>query len=292
MSDVRQTAFPFATLRASSAHVDNHAPLAVAEPAHGLRRTAVRVPESWQQAELVFPSARTRLFVHEGARQALEKKLEALLSETVHVSVTDNRRSMLSTVRRKGLLLVRAHHMFLDADAFTLRALARYIRRPSDRPSSDVLGAFIEAHRQKIASQPARMPALRTEGEQFDLGALFDDVNRRYFQGLVDAQITWGRPPNRSRKRKRQRTTIKLGSYCSDQKLIRIHPALDRDYVPRYFIEYVIFHEMLHHMVPMPIQAGRRIFHSAEFRARERAFDDYERALRWEKRHVGRLLTG
>jgi hypothetical protein len=72
--------------------------------------------------------------------------------------------------------------------------------------------------------------------------------------------------------------------------LIRIHPALDRRWVPRYFLEYVMFHEMLHHLMPHTRGAGRRALHPPEFREREKEFRHYERAMAWERSHLARLL--
>jgi hypothetical protein len=60
--------------------------------------------------------------------------------------------------------------------------------------------------------------------------------------------------------------------------------------VPRYFVEYVVFHEMLHHMMPMPVKAGRRELHPPQFREREQRFRHFTRAIEWERQHVGRLL--
>lgn len=282
--DDRQIMFPFALLRAQTTPAVEPAMPLVPRPA------AVRVPEPEGPKEAPAVPGAARLFVHEGARQTLEKRLEAFCGEPVSVSITDNRRTMVSHSRRSGVLALRIHHMFLEADEFTLRAVARYITKSRDRSASAVLGQYIEAHRQRIASPRKVSAKLRTSGDVFDLALLFDDINRRYFQGLVDARITWGKDPGKPTKRRRRSRSIKLGSYCSDQKLIRIHPALDRDFVPRYFIEYVIFHEMLHHVVPMPVREGRRVCHSREFRARERTFEHFKEAERWEKQHVARLL--
>ena len=249
----------------------------------------MRVPRAaWQQAELPFSSAFPQLFVHEGARQLLEKRLGALVSERVVLSVTDNRRTMITSQRRTGVLRVRLHHMFLDADPFTLRALARYIKR-GERAASSIVGRYIDSNQQRIRPALRRSITLRTDGDHHDLRSVFDLLNGSYFGGLVDAQITWGRqaPP---RKRRRRRS-IKLGTYCAEEKLIRIHPALDQVWVPRYFLEYIVFHEMLHHVTPMPMQNGRRQFHTRDFRERERAFAHYDRAIRWEKRFVHRLLA-
>src|SRR4029079_8616190 len=107
----------------------------------------------------------------------------------------------------------------------------------------------------------------------------------KYFGGAVDALITWARRTSKKSKR-----SIKLGSYSASERLIRIHPRLDKPWVPRYFISYVIYHEMLHHVIPSNQGAGRKLLHPPLFRERERLFRDFERALAWEKAHVGRLL--
>jgi len=181
---------------------------------------------------------------------------------------------------------VGVHHMFLDADPFTQHALGRYLRY-ADKAASSVVDAYIEANQARIRP-PKRQSRLHTRGRKHDLRTMFDQVNDRYFQGMVDAHVSWGR---RTRARpERQRASIKLGTYCADRKLIRIHPTLDRSWVPRYFVEYVLFHEMLHHMIPMPVRDGRRELHSVEFRQSEQRFRHYTRALDWERRNLGRLL--
>jgi len=82
-----------------------------------------------------------------------------------------------------------------------------------------------------------------------------------------------------------------MGVYFHDQKVIRIHPALDDARVPRYFVEMVVFHEMLHQIHPPAVDAvGRRIVHGPDFRAAERRFPGYLRARAWEKAHLHLLL--
>ena len=53
----------------------------------------------------------------------------------------------------------------------------------------------------------------------------------------------------------------------------------------------VVFHEMLHQAVPAVERDGRRVVHGREFRARERAYPDFERARLWEERHLNLLLA-
>jgi hypothetical protein len=73
--------------------------------------------------------------------------------------------------------------------------------------------------------------------------------------------------------------------------VIRIHPLLDQPFVPRWFLEYVLYHEMLHSVVPDEVDsAGRRRIHTAKFYRRERAFPRYRRARRWESENLARFL--
>ena len=105
---------------------------------------------------------------------------------------------------------------------------------------------------------------------------------------MGEVHITWGR---RSEPRQPRRVSIKLGSYSAAQRLIRVHPALDRKWVPRYFVEYIIYHELLHHVIPAVQDCGRALFHSPEFVHHEREFLHYERSIDWERKHIGRLLV-
>jgi hypothetical protein len=66
--------------------------------------------------------------------------------------------------------------------------------------------------------------------------------------------------------------------------------VLDNVWVPRYFVSFVIYHEMLHHVMPATIVGGRRLLHPPVFQARERMFRDFERSIAWERRHLHRLL--
>jgi hypothetical protein len=247
---------------------------------------AIRIPERVRaQLRLVFPSASPRLFVHEGARQALERKLRGAFTGPVILSITDNRHSIITHRVQRGTLHARVHHMFLDAPAHVIDALVRYVTR-GDRDASAILGDYIDDNGRRLARRKRNAP-LVTRGRHHDLLTVFGDINERYFDGAINALITWGkRSPTTAKARK----TIKLGSYSAFDRLIRVHPALDQKWVPRYFVGYIVYHEMLHHVIPGSRGLGRVNLHPPEFRDREREFRHFDRAIEWEKRHVGRLL--
>jgi hypothetical protein len=247
---------------------------------------AIRIPERvGAQLRLVLPSASPRLFVHEGARQSLERKLRAASPGPVILSITDNRHSIITHRFQRGILHARVHHMFLDAPPHVIEALVRYVIR-GDRDASAVLGDYIDANGFRLARRK-RSAALVTRGKHHDLLDLFQQLNDRYFDGSVNAVITWGK---RSTSKARFRRTIKLGSYSAVDRLVRVHPALDQRWVPRYFVAYIVYHEMLHHLIPGSRGLGRVNLHPPEFKDRERLFRHFERALAWEKKHVSRLL--
>jgi hypothetical protein len=269
---------------------------------------AIRIPERVSaQLALVFPTtAAPQLFIHEGARQALERKLKAASpGRVVILSITDNRHSIISHAMRQGVLHARIHHMFLDAPSRVVNALVRYVTA-GDKRASILVGNYIEANGARLARRRPRAIPLFAKGTHHDLLAIFNELNERYFGGACHALITWGK--KQPRRSEGPRKAIRLGSYSHLERLIRIHPTLDRKWVPRYFVAYVVYHEMLHHMIPAARggmhrgggaslalasakgQSARRVLHPPEFLEREQLFRTYDRALEWERRHIARLL--
>lgn len=240
------------------------------------------------QLPLRFTGGGPQIFIHEGARQALERRLNQAFDGVVQLSVTDNRRRMVTRTQANGVLRVRVHMMFLDAPERVVEALVGYVV-DGDRDASVVVGEFIEKNSHRIrATRRARGP-LRTKGRVHDLYAVLDEVSQRYLGSAVppDVLITWGRHTSPAAG---PRKTIKLGSYSATERMIRVHPSLDKEWVPRYFLAYIVFHELLHHVVPAVKDGGRALLHGAEFLRREREFKHYERAIEWERKHIHRLL--
>lgn len=253
-----------------------------------LAPAAVRLPD-WRalQLPLQFATRVPQIFVHEGARQSLERRIENALGQPVRLAVTDNLHRMVSCGKERGIPRVRVHMMFLDAPERVLEALVQFVAH-GDRESSQIIGDFIEANGHRIRPKRRITVPLRSRGQHHDLLQIKQRLDLRYFDGSTDdVLITWAR---KTKPRGRSRRAIKLGTYNSPQRLIRIHPVLDNRWVPRYFVEYIVFHELLHHVVPAERSNGRLILHSDEFLRREQEFRHYERALEWERTHIDRLL--
>jgi hypothetical protein len=216
---------------------------------------------------------------------SLEARMTRALRMPVDLVVTDNRRRMISTRRHPDRLEVRLHQIFLDAPDAVVEELLCFLADPDPRAAA-VLRGFVEQCRERITRPPRRI-LLRTAGQHHDLAEIFAEVKRDHFSESVEgARITWGKMP----RKRRRRTSIRLGTYTHDQKLIRIHPALDQAAVPRFFVAFVVFHELLHHVVPARRSHGRIDYHPREFKLRERSYPEYARAIAWERANVDALL--
>jgi len=112
-------------------------------------------------------------------------------------------------------------------------------------------------------------------GEFHDLGRLFARLNRRYFAGrLHRPRLGWSARPWRTQ----------LGCFDPGLYQIAMNARLDRADVPRYVVEYVLYHEMLHVKHPLRAASCGLQAHSAEFRREEMRFAAFGRARRFLER--------
>lgn len=106
-------------------------------------------------------------------------------------------------------------------------------------------------------------------GEHYDLVAIFEDLNLRYFFGLMPRpMLGWSRRPSRTM----------LGHYDSSHNAIVLSRYLDRPEVPPLAIEYVMYHEMLHLRHPAEHNGARRCVHTRAFKEEEKRFEGLREA--------------
>lgn len=212
------------------------------------------------------------------------------------LELTDNRRTILTVrsdrVTNRAPLELRIHRSFTEAPEEVLAAVATYVesKRGSDRAREAlaVIREHFTAHR---ATARKRRFQLMPEGQTLDLRELRDDLNERYFEGRLTVDISWGKAAVGGAHCRRHRTSsLQLGSYSYEDRLIRIHRVLDDPSVPRYVVEAVVHHELLHADMPPEVRGGKRQFHTPEFRRRERLYRNLGRAERWIGEHLTELL--
>jgi hypothetical protein len=109
-------------------------------------------------------------------------------------------------------------------------------------------------------------------GRVYNLDAIFARLNRRYFNGaLAKPTLSWSQ-----RKTKRI-----LGHHDATHETIVISRSLDCQTVPLCVIEFVLYHEMLHIKHKPRVINGRRVYHTATFRADEKRFIQFDEANDW-----------
>jgi predicted metal-dependent hydrolase len=191
-----------------------------------------------------------------------------------------------NTIRlREGWLLVRLSDLLEGAPDHVLRAiahilLAKMYRKPIDRAQSARYRKYVGSHeivrkahlvRQMRGSKRLRSP----QGFVYDLDEIFEDLNSRFFHGLLARpRMSWSQVGTRRI----------LGHYDPAHNAIIISRVFDHFAVPQYAVEYIVYHEMLHLKHPVKLRGSRRCVHSDEFRAEERLFPHLAEANRFLKR--------
>ena len=188
-------------------------------------------------------------------------------------------------------MALRLHRVFRHADDELLQSLALFLSNKNKKASMEI-NRFIAAHKDevRVADRGGR-GALKESGKYHGLGLLLHRVSRSYFGGKVDVRIGWGRAPSRNKKRRRTgKVTRSLATYSYDDKVIRVSPVLDAPDVPDYVLEWIVYHELLHHVLPAEVGGARNLYHTKRFRALEHGFARYEEAKAWESANLDRLL--
>lgn len=204
----------------------------------------------------------------------MEKKLQAFCPLPLRIVWHENRSTYLSVFKKGSCLHLRVHRLFYNAPTPVLEALIRYALRQNDREARAIIKQMVHLHFSKNRTLPKPLSAV---GSTYHLQEIFDRMNA--LLDISDVSIGWS-----SRTRNGKLRSITFGLYDKHCRQIRINPILDHPDVPLYFIEFIVYHEMLHAVCEAKIDArGRCAVHTLEFRKREKQFPSYKQAKQWEQ---------
>ncbi len=175
-------------------------------------------------------------------------------------------------------LLEGAPDTILEAIAHIL--LAKIYRKPIAPLHATRYRRYVSSH--DISTQAQRMRQLRgrkrivsAQGDVYDLEQIFEELNQRFFRGLLGRpRMTWSKSHARR----------SLAHYDPAHNAIVVSRAFDHQRVPRYAVEYIVYHEMLHLKHPVKLRGGRRCVHGPAFQAEEKLFPELERAKAFLKK--------
>ncbi len=192
-----------------------------------------------------YATATSRISLHEGA---LQVKISDLL-QNAPAGVQEALASiLLSKLFRRAI------------DKATVARYRRYLNQ------AEVRRMLTRAKRER-GRKLMRSP----QGAVYDLAKLFDELNFKYFGGLMAApELGWSLRNSRST----------LGHYDPLHHVIVLSSVLDSAHAPALAVSYVMFHEMLHLKHPTEHRGARRCVHTKEFKRSERDFDQFREAKR------------
>lgn len=194
--------------------------------------------------------------------------------------------SLNTTIRlREGEIFVSLSDLLEGAPESVTRAiahilLAKLYRKPVDaahnlRYKRFASSAAVTRQTELIRGARGSKRYFGPEGRFYHLDEVFDSLNMRFFGGLMGRpELTWSEHQSKR----------SLGHYDAAHNTIVVSRVFDRPSSPRYAIEYLLFHEMLHLKHPVRMRGLRRCVHSREFKAEERQFPHLKEALAFIRR--------
>jgi len=213
----------------------------------------------------------------ESWRVAWQRRDESLrLSVPAHLEEAP--REVKSALLEWAVLVSRRNHR-RDAGLRHRRAeLETLIREHLQGPVSSQGGPTGPAAALRLARNHRRMERLRPAGSHHDLDEIFRMVNQRYFQGSLQARLTWS-----SRLGGLSTHTMARDGEGEPYHLITISRGYDDPEVTPEILGGVVYHECLHIAIPPRRENGRRVVHGPDFRRREREYEHYELWRRWHR---------
>lgn len=194
--------------------------------------------------------------------------------------------SLNTTIRlREGRILVSLSDLLEGAPEAVIRAiahilLAKLYKKPIDAAHSlryrrFAASAAVTRQTELIRTARGSKRFFGPEGRYYHLEEVFDSLNMRFFGGLLGRpELTWSE----------HHAKRALGHYDAAHNTIVVSRVFDRPSSPRYAIEYLLYHEMLHLKHPVRMRGLRRCVHSREFKAEEAQFPQLTEALAFIKR--------
>ena len=262
------------------------------------RETALAVksaPGSGQATARSLPGKRKE-------EKRTEEKVRALMwrynSEIIfggylEIKFTRNSSSLVSLSQHSIGGTLRLHELFCKAPTELLKDVIRLCFSNIDRTHARILRSrihdYIGANRHLTVATMSAPDYRRPQGTIYDLEKILNQVVDEY---IPERRLKNSRP---AIGWSRQATSKLMGKWIEtppkEQNVILINRLLDDIRVPSYYLEFNVYHEILHDLFSISRARGRWVQHSADFQKREKAFPHYARAMEWETAELQNLVT-
>lgn len=223
-------------------------------------------------------------------KEQFHQELEKRSQLNLRVRINQNTSTYLSVKSVKGHTIASIHEIFLQSSQEVLDALALYLQGKKSKESRKLIRRHIQEtdFRKEGFLEPSNL-----EGCFYHLGHLYSEIKHMYFDCDLDLKLTWFSPrKSRFRRHFVKSRSMTFGEYRQALGLIRINRILDQKTVPKFFIAFVIYHEILHHLYPPYVdEKGICRYHGKEFKRQERKFLQYDAVTAWKREKMRDLFT-
>ena len=195
------------------------------------------------------------------------------------------------TIRvRDGAIFVRIAEICREMSPSAQKALAfilvaKLLRKKVPAQAREIYTQFIKTQEMRDKATVHKKIHGRkiigsAQGKTYNLEEIFVRLNRDYFKNTIaEPTLTWSA----------KKTFRILGHHDAAHETIVVSKSLDDRSVPKYVVEFVVFHEMLHIFHPTEHKNGRRYNHTPQFRRNEKKFAYFEQAEKWIAQNVRNL---
>lgn len=158
--------------------------------------------------------------------------------------------------------------------------IREHLRAPEGegKPIGRAAGLRLERNRR-------RLERLEPKGGFHDLDEVFRIINARYFEGRLQARLTWS-----ARLGGLSTHSISQDGEGESFHLISISRGYDTAGVSAEILGGVVYHECLHIAIPPRREGGRRVVHGPDFRKREREYEHFEIWRKWHRDGLPKAL--
>jgi len=242
------------------------------------RKKSDRRNPTWIVKDKSCEAEKTKPEFIKNRRRILDIALEVGL-KVVDLRINNNIQMLASIDSKRNLRLQVA---FLSANDDVLRSLFKCMLHKGKESDSRRVNEFINENPpgKKLKGIPANLlkDCYGPKGDYYDLGKIVEKIMREYTGQVPGITITW-------RKRSSGKNSITWATFrdLGNGGLIRVNKVLDDPGVPRFVIESIIYHELLHHLIPPEARGRGNHPHTSRFKASLKKFPDIDEAEKWKK---------
>lgn len=216
----------------------------------------------------------------------LQEIIQKKTNLKVDLKIKDYKSTYIRLLKSQSKMKISLHKLFLHAPDIIQNAVVNFCI-DKDKSSYIMIKTYANIFFSNLDySNRLDYKKLITKGDCFDLKQIYENLNIIYFNNSLKLNITWFEKP-----KYRRYSHFTFGSFDKNLKLIRINKLIDQQHFPFYFINYIVYHEMLHSICPVEIDVkGNKKIHTKKFKALEKKFAYYKESQEFEKKILNKGL--